>query len=326
MSNQIVFHSSLSNIFYSYIAEKHALGYSFNKGESMLKRFDSFLQTKNHSDISLPKEIVIEWCKQSPNETVNNRLHRISLLRGLAEYMNRVGYSAYIFPKRMVTVDRYAYQPYIFSNEEMRRILTVCDNYPPSEVSPYRHKIIPLIIRVLYGCGLRISEAVKLKKDDVDLKNGTFFIKKTKFNKQRIIPIANSLLQRCREYYKEVVMKNPDNEYFFPSPYGGHLNTGTVYGWFRDIFWRAGISHTGKGPRLHDLRHVFAVTCLKNCIRKGRDLTNCLAYLSVYLGHEDIGGSQRYLRLTSELYPDIVESIETNCAWIIPEVKHNETN
>lgn len=326
MSNQIIFHSVLSDIFCSYIDEKHALGYSFKKGESMLKRFDTFLQAQHHSEINLPKDIVIEWCKQSPNETISNRTHRISLLRGLAEYMNRIGYPAYIFPKGLVTIDRYAYQPYIFSDEEIRRILIICDNYPPSTTSPYRHKIIPLIMRVLYGCGLRVSEAVKLKKDDVDLKNGTLFIQYTKFNKQRIIPIADSLLQRCREYYGDVVMANPDNEFFFPSPYGGQLDTSTIYGWFRDILWKAGIAHTGKGPRLHDVRHVYAVTCLKNWIRQGRDLTNCLAYLSVYLGHEDIRGSQRYLRLTSELYPDIVKIIESDCAWVIPEVKEDEAN
>lgn len=326
MNNQVIFHSVLSDIFSSYIEEKRALGYGFKKAESMLKRFDAFLQTHQHSEISLPKDLVIEWCKQSPNETTSNRTHRISLLRGLAEYMNRIGCPAYIFPRGMVTIDRYAYQPYIFSDEEIRRMLIVCDNYPSSAVSPYRHKIIPLIIRVLYGCGLRVSEAVGLKKDDVDLTNGTLFIQYTKFNKQRLIPMADSLLQRCRAYYIDVVMATPDNEFFFPSPHGGRLDTKTVYDWFRNILWKAGISHTGKGPRLHDFRHVYAVTCLKNWIRQGRDLTNCLAYLSVYLGHEDIRGSQRYLRLTSELYPDIVSTIESDCHWMIPEVKQDETD
>ncbi|KUK66582.1 MAG: hypothetical protein XD85_0124 [Parcubacteria bacterium 34_609] len=259
MKNKIIFHSILSDIFSSYIDEKRALGYGFKKAESMLKRFDVFLQTHQHSEISLPKDLVIEWCRQSPNETISNRTRRISLLRGLAEYMNRIGYTAYSFPRGMVTIDRYAFQPYIFSDEEIRRMLIACDNYPPSVYSPYRHKIIPLIIRVLYSCGLRVSEAVGLKKDDVDLTNGTIFIKHTKFNQQRLIPMADSLLQRCRAYYDHVVMANPDNEFFFPSPYGGQLDTKTVYDWFRDILWEAGISHTGKGPRLHDFRHVYAI-------------------------------------------------------------------
>jgi len=91
----------------------HARGRLTSMQESMLKRFDTFLQAQHHSEINLPKDIVIEWCKQSPNETISNRTHRISLLRGLAEYMNRIGYPAYIFPKGLVTIDRYAYQPFI---------------------------------------------------------------------------------------------------------------------------------------------------------------------------------------------------------------------
>ena len=255
MNNQAIFQSVLSDIFISYIAEKHALGYKFKKAESMLKRFDVFLQTHQHSETTLSKDLVVEWCKQSPNETISNRMHRISLLRGLAEYMNRIGCLAYTFPRGMVTIDRYAYQPYIFSDEEIRKMLIICDNYPPSTASPYRHRIIPLIIRVLYGCGLRISEAIGLKKDDVNLTNGTIFIQYTKFNKQRLITMADSLLQRCKIYYEDVVKANPDNEFFFPSPYGGHLDTKTVYDWFRTILWKAGISHTGKGPRLHDFRY-----------------------------------------------------------------------
>lgn len=326
MSNQVVFHSVLSDIFSSYIKEKRALGYGFKKAEFMFKRFDVFLQAHHHSEINLPKDLVIEWCKQSPNETISTRTHRISLLRGLAEYMDRLGYLAYTFPRGMVTIDRYQYQPYIFSDEEIRRMLIACDNYPTSAVSPYRHKMIPLIIRILYGCGLRVSEVIGLKTGDIDLTSGTLFIRHTKFNKQRLIPIADSLLQRCRAYYSDVVMANLDNDFFFPSPYGGHLDINTVYDWFRKILWKAGIAHTGKGPRLHDFRHVYSVTCLKNWIRQGRDLTNCLVYLSVYLGHEDIRGSQRYLRLTSELYPDIVRTIESDCDWIIPEVKQDEAD
>lgn len=320
MIKQISFKSILADVFESYVDEKRALGYDFTDGESKLRRFDVFMQSKGHADISLPKELVIEWCEQSPNESLRNRITRISALRGLAEYMNRVGYCAYVFPKGMVTIDRYSHQPYIFSDLEIRSILTVCDNYPPSTASPYRHKIIPLIFRVLYGCGLRISEAIGLTKLDMDLVKGTIFIRHTKFNKQRLIPMADSLLKLCRAYHDDVIVRNPYNEYFFPSPYGGSFDTGTVYDWFRDILWKAGIAHTGNGPRVHDFRHLQAVTCLKNWIREGKDLTNCLAYLSVYLGHEDMRGTQRYLRLTAELYPDIVQAIESGCDWIIPEV------
>lgn len=74
------------------------------------------------------------------------------------------------------------------------------------------------------------------------------------------------------------------------------------------------------------LRHTFAVHCLKNWVLGNRDITNCMPYLSAYLGHEDLRGSQHYLRLTADLYPDIVAKVEKNCSWIIPEVNWDEFN
>ena len=96
--------------------------------------------------------------------------------------------------------------------------------------------------------------------------------------------------------------------FFFPSPYGGRYPERTIYAYFRRFLWEVGISHggRGKGPRVHDLRHAFAVHCLKRWVRNAVDLTVALPYLSAYLGHEGLKGTQRYLRLTSELYPDIV--------------------
>ncbi|WP_197079076.1 tyrosine-type recombinase/integrase [Candidatus Syntrophocurvum alkaliphilum] len=106
----------------------------------------------------------------------------------------------------------------------------------------------------------------------------------------------------------------------FPSPYGENYNESTIYKLFRKIIWQANISHSGKGPRLHDLRHTFAVHCLKKWVLAGENLTNLLPYLSVYLGHNDLRGTQHYLRLTSDLYPTITTSVEQHFSNTIPEV------
>jgi integrase/recombinase XerD len=326
MTNLSVFQSVLSECIEGYIDEKKAVGYKFEKGASTLKRFDRFVNSTNLREISLPKELVESWTKRTPNESISNQCQRISILRGLAEYMNRLGYSAYIYPRGLVTVNRYSYIPYIFSEEEIRLIFNACDNYPQTKLSPNRHLILPLIIRMLYACGLRISEALKLTIDDINFKEGTLSITNTKFNKERIIPIPESLVQRC-DKYRMIALADKESDYpFFPSPYGGHYSSSTVYWLFRKVLWQAGISHSGKGPRLHDLRHTFAVHCLKKWVIEGNDLGNCLPYLSVYLGHEDMRGTQRYLRLTADLYPDIKAKVEETCSWLIPEVELNETN
>ena len=305
-----------------YIAEKRAVGYKFKVGANKLKRFDSFVHSRGLTEIGLTKQLVMDWTARMPHETVSTQCGRISLLRGLAEYMNRMGYSAYIYPRAMVTVDRYAYIPYLFSSDEMKRIFEACDHYPPSDCAPNRHVVLPLLLRILYGCGLRISEALHLTLQDVDLNKGSLYIRNTKFNKERILPMADSLTQRCREYCQTVAIEKMGNPFFFPSPYGGHYAEATIYSLFRNVLRQARISHLGrgKGPRIHDFRHVFAVNCLKKWVLEGRDLNNCLPYLSAFLGHEDLRGSQRYLRLTADLYPDITSKIEKTCSYIIPEV------
>ena len=152
----------------------------------MLKRFDTF--TNGPAWNNLPSTLLSNGANNPQmKQLITER--RISLLRGFAEYMNRIGYS-YI-PKGIVTIDRCVYQPYIFQTKRWRIpasaiVITIWGH----------HTAIKLFLwsRVLYGCGLRVSEAVKLK-GRCRFKNGTLFVKHTKFNKQRIIPIADSLLQ-----------------------------------------------------------------------------------------------------------------------------------
>lgn len=322
----VVFKSILGELITGYIDEKRAVGYKYQKGTSLLKQFDTLVSRENLVKAELPKELVLLWTKKRPNETVSTRNGRISIVRGLATYMVRIGYEAYIFPSMTISIDRYSYIPYIFSENELKRIFTVCDNYPISTFSPNRHLVLPLLFRILYGCGLRISEALGLKLEDFDPHQGTLFIKDTKFGKERVIPMADTLTERCRLYAKKLHSFKDNDAFFFPSPYGGNYKVSTIYKLFRGILWEAGISHSGKGPRLHDIRHSFAVQCLKKWALNEDDITNLLPYLSAFMGHVDLRGTQHYLRLTADLYPKIIASIEQNFSNLIPEVSQDETN
>ncbi len=322
----VTFKSILGELIAGYIEEKRAVGYKYIKASSLLKRFDTFFVKEHLVKKKLPKELVLLWTKKRPNETDSNRNARISIARGFAKYMVRLGYEAYIFPAAAVTIDRYSYVPYIFSENELKSIFTICDNYPVSDISPNRHLILPLLFRMLYGCGLRISEALKLKLDEVDMKQGTLSIRDTKFGKERIVPMAESLAERCRQYAGEVHSYKSCNPFFFPSPFGGCYKEGTIYQLFKKILWKARISHSGKGPRLHDIRHSFSVHCLKKWVINKEELTSLLPYLSAYLGHVDLRGTQHYLRLTADLYPQIIDAVEQDFSFLIPEVPCYETD
>ncbi|MEW6425735.1 MAG: tyrosine-type recombinase/integrase [Bacillota bacterium] len=151
-----------------------------------------------------------------------------------------------------------------------------------------------------------------------------FRIKKAKFGKERLVPLSRTVHERCREYAAAMEQYHvwKDTTYFFPAPHGGRYSERTVYWHFRRLLREAGISHggRGKGPRVHDLRHTYSVHCLRNWVKDGMDLTTAMPYLSAYLGHSGIRGTQRYLCLAAELYPDIVKRTEEKFSWVVPEV------
>jgi integrase len=320
-NNRIIsYSSSLSEIFKGFIDEKHAIGYKYKSTELLLKRFDNFCISVNYSILSLTKEIVLMWTVKQPHETEKNRIMRISLMRLLGSYMQRMGYEAYIYPAGIDKLSTSKYIPFIFSNKEIVDILKQADLTRHHVRSPYRHKILPLLFRILYGCGLRISEVLDLKVKDVLLEDKVLRILNSKFSKDRLVPMCQSLSLHCIDYMKAVHFFNNPEEYFFPSPFGGKFNTKTIYNYFRKFLWKAGISHggKGKGPRLHDLRHTFAVHCLRNWVDNGIDVSVALPYLSVYLGHTGLNNTQHYLRLTAQLYPSIISAVESKYENLIP--------
>jgi len=310
-----------------YISEMRSVGYKFERAAEDLSRFDRFCQEQGCANPVLDRETVESWCRKRSHESARTHVRRISPVRGLARFIIKTGGHAYVAPSQNSKIDRYSHQPYIFTEDEIKRLLCACDSFALSPVSPRRHIVMPMAIRLIYGCALRISEAAHLAVGDVDLDNATLTIKDTKFNKSRIVPIAQGLACRCRHYAHDLLKGKPGDYPFFPSNRGCFYHRDAIYVFFRQSLHKAGIPHSGCGPRVHDLRHSAACRCLMNWVRAGKDITNALPYLSAYLGHEDLRGTQHYLRLTAEMYPDIISAVEKSCAWMIPEVTdHVETN
>lgn len=121
---------------------------------------------------------------------------------------------------------------------------------------------------MLYSCGLRISEALSLKVRDVDIQGGSLIIRDTKFFKDRLIPMHKNLTIRCLEYFERTLVLAAPDDYFFPSGNTEHIRNSAFYQYFRNLLRITGIrvAKSGSGPRVHNLRHTFAVHCLKNWI------------------------------------------------------------
>lgn len=313
--------SILADAIEGFVMEKKALGYQYQKQAASLKRFDKFCEEIGHNEPCLSKSLAMEWAEKSLSESDDARNRRIRLVRMLAKHMVKLGYNAYIYPKHLGLSRSDMYHPYIFSEVEIARFLTRADRCLPHVNSPDRHLILPLLYRMLYGCGLRVSEALNLTVCDVNTEEGTLTIRNGKFHKNRLIPMSASLAERCRIYMKTIHPDSQVGDVFLCAPSGGQYSARTIYMYFRRFLWEARISHggRGKGPRVHDLRHSFAVHCLKRWVRSAVDLTVALPYLSAYLGHAGLKGTEHYLRLTSELYPDIITVMDERFGHLLPD-------
>ncbi|MDO9516296.1 MAG: tyrosine-type recombinase/integrase [Syntrophales bacterium] len=315
-----VYTSIFADAIRGFVLEGRALGYKYKKQAASLRRFDTFCAGTGHDRLCLTKELAMRWAEKMPFESDNAQGRRIRIVRMLARYMIRSGYDAYVYPDHLGVSRSQEYQPYLFTERELAGFFKRVDQCLPVRSSPHRHLVFPLLYRMLYGCGLRVSEALNLTAGDVNAKEGVLTIRSGKFNKDRLVPMHPSLAERCRIYTEVMHPVLRLEHVFFPSPCGGKYPERSIYGYFRRFLWEAGISHggRGKGPRLHDIRHSFAVHCLKRWVQSDADLTAALPYLSVYLGHTGLKGTQHYLRLTAELYPGIVATMDEKFGHLLP--------
>ncbi len=307
-----VLKSPLANIITTYVAERRAIGYRCDEPARLLGKLDGFLAGHGLAAVELPRELVRPWLAKTPHEHPRTQAARAGVTRQLARFMADRGLPAYVPPPVRMEIARFDFTPYIFTRAEIRALLAGVDRLPATPRSPQRHLVMPELFRVLYGCGLRISEAVKLAVTDVDLGQGVLLLREAKFHKDRLVPVSPGLTERLRRYATAVDRARDLGHAFFPNRDGGHYTKGGVYGIFRRLLRDAGISHggRGRGPRLHDLRHTFAVHRLEDWYRQGANLAAKLPVLSAYLGHQSLAGTQRYLRLTPALFPDVVASVE----------------
>jgi site-specific recombinase XerD len=160
---------------------------------------------------------------------------------------------------------------------------------------------------------------LNLVLDDVNTDSGVVTIRAAKNAKDRLVPMADSLAKRVIAFMDEFHRYSDRKMWLFPNSRKRKMDQSTTYIHFRDYLLMADIPHTNVGPRVHSFRHGLAVKCLKNWVLDGNDLTVMLPYLSAFMGHSDFRATQYYLRLTADLYPEIVRRVEVEFGYVIPE-------
>lgn len=216
------------------------------------------------------------------------------------------------------------FQPYIYSHDEITNVIKMVDKYSheQSQLKWSLKIVMPYIIRILYSCGLRISEALHLKKEDVSIEEKFIYIRNSKESSSRYIPLSESLCLCLKTY--ELVAQTFMKEYYFQIDTNGKISKESIYYHFKKINRELLDKHKGldRGPNLHSLRHSAAVHRLEKMETMGMDVNQNIYILSVILGHESIKETEVYLHLPYYKFNDITPIEKIND--IFPRMNQHE--
>lgn len=308
------FISTHARLLPDYMAYKRSLGYKFEY-ESSFAQFDRFLYDNGNDAVPLSKEICRLWEEKRPNETDINRYQRVGLIHNYALFLIRMGYDTSV-PAHDYR-PRSTFTPYIYTQQELEAFFRACDSS-----MGYASAAYPALFRLIYGCGLRKTEALNIRMQDVSFQEKTVFVRVSKNGTERMLSVSDTVLQAVRDYCSQYRRGADGGDFLFVTRFGGQISKNALYARFRLLISHAGIAHGGRGsgPRVHDLRHSFSVHTMARMAEQGIDLYCFLPVLSKYLGHKSIQATEGYVRLTAEMFPKLLEGINKTCAYIYPEV------
>jgi integrase len=317
--------SNFAERLFKFIEQKQSLGYLYNGSLSDLRIFDRMCTERFSDETELTAEICNAWAARRNNESNKTIARRLPFIREFARYLIRIGEPAYILPGKMIKRDQ-RYIPHIYSHMEIAKIWSVSDRVYPTKAYPAAHIVMPALMRLIYCCGLRPSEAIKLRMEDVDLHRGKLFIAESKGHKDRIVMLADDVLNFCLDYNKKINDYIPNRVFFLAK----NAVDACDYRWINLIFQQIREylhieSTSGNPPRLYDMRHSFATHRLYQWMRDGKDLYAMLPYLSSYMGHTSLTETFYYIHLVpgmfeamsgfkyasvKDIFPKVVEAYE----------------
>lgn len=291
--------SPLRSALQRYVAMRRGLGCKFLQQERRLTKFVAFMEKRSAPIIT--HRLALEWATLPPDRHSSWAL-RLTDVRGFARHLAGIDVRTEVPPAGILPPLCRA-KPYLYTDDEIQRLMAAALALPPA--GGLRRWTYHCLFGLLAVTGLRISEALWMRRDDVDLQQGILTIRDTKFGKSRLVPLHPTTQDVLLRY---AARRNGhpggrDGAYFFAAERGGRLLLQYVYPVFwklsRQIGLRGPTDHTG--PRLHDFRHSFAVQTLLSWYRSRQDVELQLPVLSTYLGHGCVRDTYWYLSACPEL-------------------------
>lgn len=251
----MIFLSNFAGQVEDFIRQKRAIGFPYQTSELILKKFDRFCVTHYPQEKKLTREIAVHWAERLPGEHVNTLIRRVTPIRQFAKYLNSVGIEAYVLPPG-IPAKGIRYVPHIYTQEELQSFFCTLDQCNYNKNCPTRHLVVPVIFRLLYCCGLRSSEVLNLKVENVDLTLGKLAILQSKGHKDRTVMMSDDVTKLCQIYHEKVSFIFPERIYFFPNHRGQHYSKSFLDLTFHEFWDKTGIAHvSGNAPRVHDFRY-----------------------------------------------------------------------
>lgn len=324
-----IYEDNFTSVFSPYILRfleiKASAEYKLDNFLAVLRDFDRFISKSEITSLYLPQSVLAAWKDQTTGIKASTIYEKCCIMGQFCRYLIKLGIPCHmpVYPRK----PKKLYVPYIFSKEEIEKIFFAADSLK-AENRLFTSAVfsIPVILRLLYSTGMRIGEALALNNKDVDMPNGVIYIRHPKNKMERQLPIIDSLHCVLRQYLENrgklplQCVGLPDNPLFI-SLNGSRIDNGAVFRWFLRILQICGIPYMpGKGPRIHDLRHTFAVRALEWASRDGADLYNTLPVISVALGHKCVTDTEHYVRITRQVYPDLTAMTSAISEHIFPTI------
>ncbi|MGO2931652.1 tyrosine-type recombinase/integrase [Microbacterium sp.] len=308
----ITFSSGFATHIEAMLQWRTALGYSRRTLAYPMLSFDRYCVAHPPGEPILTRELVTAWCQEGAR--VEWPAYKGHAIREFGRYLHLVGVEAFVLPAQWIRQPT-RNLPHIFSDSELAAFFGATDLVTPSGTSPFREYTIPVLFRLMLGCGLRPQEARLLRRRNVDLGGAIVTIEQSKRNKDRRVPVDTGMADLLARFDELADLRRPGREFFFEDhpeqPYPGRWIT-AHYHRCRD---RAGGVAPGSTP--YTLRHNYATRTLTRWVEEGRDLNVWLPYLSAYMGHNTYSTTAYYIHLLPER---LAATGLTSAAGIIPEV------
>jgi integrase/recombinase XerD len=288
---------------------RRALGFELGRHGQVLPSFVAYLEAAGASTVTV--ELAVGWARQ-PGERIKpiTVCQRLSTVRGFARYLQAIDPATEVPPSGLLAVSRRRPPPYLYSPDEIILLLDTTRRLrPPLRAATYR-----ALLGLLAAAGMRLSEALTLTRDDVDLNDGVLLIRHAKFDRMRLVPLHPSVTAVLRDYaaIRDRLCPTPRVDQFFVSIRGRLLRGSEVDRIFGTMTVRLGLRTATVRPRVHDLRHSFAVRTLIDWQREGADVPALLPVLSTYLGHVEPANTYWYLSAVPELMQPAAGRLETH--------------